>query len=246
MIRFKEILIIFFIVSCSMPAARTKSIQERYPYWNVEIRFGATPSYRFTKENKREAVKSMALMKLIVNTKEFEEVVLNGKFYAHNSGEFPNGKWNISKSEASSKVLDNNRLLETIRNTDFSCLYSIHEESAWGVFGAVGELSYAFDGYKKYTPGKVVKLPRTTNWETSNWSGLNVRTGHIFHEHLHNIGYMHINGDGGVPYKLGDAVDALSKRIIDGDLKGKYGSDLEELTDYFMKKYEKELLRDTL
>lgn len=244
-----------FVFSCKMPnssSVEPKSILEKYPYWNVELKFEATDkNWPFRKENKEAAVRYMALMKLIVNTEEFEHDVLNynGNFYSHWGGSVDGGKWNILENEKSSKPLDKQRLLEVIRAAKFTSIYSVSNGSDWGVFGDMGELSYAYHGYRDYRIGARIYVPRNDNW-MQKWFNHSVGGGLIFHEHLHNLGYYHIAGDGGVPYGVGDILKFLAYRITGeegkkADLKDKYGKDLEELTNYYLKLYEDELKFDT-
>ncbi len=264
MIKKKEYLLITlfisFIFACKLPTASNAgsgaSIIDKYPYWNITIsEFYVDPKAKdmvLTVDQKKFAIEALALMKLVINTKEFEEAVLNdGKvYYSHKAGVFEGGQYNITEQEKSSKPLDKKRLLEVIRSARFSVKYMKSSEK--DLFrGAMGELSYAFYGYRPYNTGQHIQgsytrfeqPKREVFWFASS----------AFHEHLHNLGFAHISNDGGVPYAVGtNILQDIARRItgekapFDPALQQKYQKDLQQLTDYYLKLYAKDLQHDTL
>lgn len=260
----KSLLLILIVVlamfSCKLPnssSAASKSIIERYPHWNVRISEFMIDDYPNRTEEEREkiknmklsieekqfAVKALALMKLVINTPEFEKAVMEAKdVYAHKAGEVANGAYNIKSNEIHSKILDKKRLLQIIKGADFSAIYLKIVKP--GIFrGTLGDLAYAHYGYGKFKYGNRVE-GSYTRYEESNKS-LAYFAASAFHEHLHNLGFNHTNNKvADVPYTIGTNVfRGVANKITGEDssdpvIREKYANDLQELTDYYLKMYE--------
>lgn len=263
--------LVLAVFSCKLPDSsnsKAGNIVNKYPYWNVKIsQFVVDPNGNKTPEEmeqirkmlfrideKKFAVEALALIKLVVNTPEFEKAVMDAwDLYAHNHGEVENGAYNIKQDEIHTKKLDKKRLLQVIREANFSAKYiKIIQKDIFR--GALGDLSYAYHGYKTYKFGNRIEGSYTRFEQEKRevfWLAAS-----IFHEHLHNLGFHHTkSGVPDVPYTLGTNIMRDIGGIITGEknpttseeimLRDKYQKDLKELTAYYLSLYRRHFEKDT-
>lgn len=243
------IFLLLFILGCKntiKPSDYTKeAINKKYPYWQVGIdRFYIAPeisSYTvITVEEKRWALRSLALMRAIINTPEFETEFLKKTYISsvnESRGEFP-----ITNGQ----VYDTNRLLTVIRNRKYDVQYCKYNSTNQVAVGGIGPSRYALEGYiNNLGDATFVGIPNM-NWKNEFAYGIFIGfVGVIFHEHLHNTGLNHLNGHD-TPTAIQTVAEGIGKRILGGDLKDKYQKQVEELTAYYYTEYKEWLTTSTI
>lgn len=243
------IFLLLFILGCKntiKPSDYTKeAIDKKYPYWQVGIdRFYIAPeisSYTvITVEEKRWALRSLALMRAIINTPEFETEFLK-KTYISSVNE-SRGGYPITNGQ----VYDTNRLLTVIRNRKYNVQYCKYNRTIQVAVGGIGPSRYALEGYtNNLGDATFVGIPNM-NWKSEFAYGIFIGfVGVIFHEHLHNTGLNHLNGHD-APTAIQTVAEGIGKRILSGDLKDKYQKQVEELTAYYYTEYKEWLTTSTI
>lgn len=243
------IFLLLFILGCKniiKPSDYTKeAINKKYPYWQVGIdRFYIAPeisSYTvITVEEKRWALRSLALMRAIINTPEFETEFLK-KTYISSVNE-SRGGYPITNGQ----VYDTNRLLAVVRNRKYNVQYCKYNRTSQVAVGGIGPSRYALEGYiNNLGDATFVGIPNM-NWKSEFAYGIFIGfVGVIFHEHLHNTGLNHLNGHD-TPTAIQTVAEGIGKRILSGDLKDKYQKQVEELTAYYYTEYKEWLTTSTI
>ena len=243
------IFLLLFILGCKntiKPSDYTKeAINKKYPYWQVGIdRFYIAPeisSYTvITVEEKRWALRSLALMRAIINTPEFETEFLK-KTYISSVNE-SRGEYPITNGQ----VYDTNRLLTVIKNRKYNVQYCKYNRTSQVAVGGIGPSRYALEGYiNNLGDATFVGIPNM-NWKSEFAYGIFIGfVGVIFHEHLHNTGLNHLNGHD-TPTAIQTVAEGIGKRILSGDLKDKYQKQVEELTAYYYTEYKEWLTTSTI
>ena len=243
------IFLLLFILGCKniiKPSDYTKeAINKKYPYWQVGIdRFYIAPeisSYTvITVEEKRWALRSLALMRAIINTPEFETEFLK-KTYISSVNE-SRGGYPITNGQ----VYDTNRLLAVVRNRKYNVQYCKYNRTSQVAVGGIGPSLYALEGYiNNLGDATFVGIPNM-NWKSEFAYGIFIGfVGVIFHEHLHNTGLNHLNGHD-TPTAIQTVAEGIGKRILGGDLKDKYQKQVEELTAYYYTEYKEWLTTSTI
>lgn len=243
------IFLLLFILGCKntiKPSDYTKeAINKKYPYWQVGIdRFYIAPeisSYTvITVEEKRWALRSLALMRAIINTPEFETEFLK-KTYISSVNE-SRGRYPITNGQ----VYDTNRLLAVVRNRKYNVQYCKYNSTSQVAVGGIGPSRYALEGYiNNLGDATFVGIPNM-NWKNEFAYGIFIGfVGVIFHEHLHNTGLNHLNGHD-TPTAIQTVAEGIGKRILSGDLKDKYQKQVEELTAYYYTEYKEWLTTSTI
>ena len=243
------IFLLLFILGCKntiKPSDYTKeAINKKYPYWQVGIdRFYIAPeisSYTvITVEEKRWALRSLALMRAIINTPEFETEFLK-KTYISSVNE-SRGRFPISKG----KEYNKDRLLTVIKNRKYDVQYCKYNRTSQVAVGGIGPSRYALEGYiNNLGDATFVGIPNM-NWKSEFAYGIFIGfVGVIFHEHLHNTGLNHLNGHD-TPTAIQTVAEGIGKRILSGDLKDKYQKQVEELTAYYYTEYKEWLTTSTI
>lgn len=243
------IFLLLFALSCNnnpiKPSDYTKEeIDKKYPYWQVGIeRFYIAPEISdytvITVEEKRWALRSLALMRAIINTPEFETEFMKKTYTS--SRTVTNGGFPINFGEA----YDNNRLLTVIRNRKYNVQYCKYNSKNQVAVGGVGPSRYALEGFvDNLGDATFVGIPNM-NWKSEFAYGIFVGfMGVIFHEHLHNTGLTHIGGHDATT-AVQTVAEGIGKRILGGDLKDKYQKQVEELTAYYYTEYKEWLVVST-
>lgn len=249
--KLQYIFLLLFVFSCNnnpiKPSDYTKEeIDKKYPYWQVGIeRFYIAPEISdytvITVEEKRWALRSLALMRAIINTPEFETAFMAKTNYIYSRAETYTNNIPIKFGEA----YDKNRLLEVIRNCKYNVQYCKYNRTGQVAVGGVGPSRYALEGFvDNLSYATYVGIPNM-NWKSEFAYGIFIGfVGVIFHEHLHNLGLTHNGGydaTTGVQYVL----EGVGKRILSGDLKDKYQKQVEELTAYYYTEYKEWLITST-
>lgn len=243
------IFLLLFILGCKntiKPSDYTKeAIDKKYPYWQVGIdRFYIAPeisSYTvITVEEKRWALRSLALMRAIINTPEFETEFLK-KTYISSVNE-SRGGYPITNGQ----VYDTNRLLAVVRNRKYNVQYCKYNRTSQVAVGGIGPSRYALEGYiNNLGDATFVGIPNM-NWKNEFAYGIFIGfVGVIFHEHLHNTGLNHLDGYD-TPTAIQTVAEGIGKRILGGDLKDKYQKQVEELTAYYYTEYKEWLTTSTI
>lgn len=246
------IFLLLFVLSCNnnpiKPSDYTKEeIDKKYPYWQIGIeRFYIAPEISnytvITVEEKRWALRSLALMRAIINTPEFETAFMEKTNYIYSRAEtYTNNEFPIKFGEP----YDKNRLLDVIKNCKYDVQYCKYNRTSQVAVGGVGPSRYALEGFvDNLGYATYVGIPNM-NWKSEFAYGIFIGfMGVIFHEHLHNIGLTHRGG-----YDATTAVqtvaEGIGKRILGGDLKDKYQKQVEELTAYYYTEYKEWLITST-
>ena len=246
------IFLLLFVLSCNnnpiKPSDYTKEeIDKKYPYWQIGIeRFYIAPEISnytvITVEEKRWALRSLALMRAIINTPEFETAFMEKTNYIYSRAEtYTNNEFPIKFGEPYNK----NRLLDVIKNCKYDVQYCKYNRTSQVAVGGVGPSRYALEGFvDNLGYATYVGIPNM-NWKSEFAYGIFIGfMGVIFHEHLHNIGLTHRGG-----YDATTAVqtvaEGIGKRILGGDLKDKYQKQVEELTAYYYTEYKEWLITST-
>ena len=246
------IFLLLFVLSCNnnpiKPSDYTKEeIDKKYPYWQIGIeRFYIAPEISdytvITVEEKRWALRSLALMRAIINTPEFETAFMEKTNYIYSRAEtYTNNEFPIKFGEPYNK----NRLLDVIKNCKYDVQYCKYNRTSQVAVGGVGPSRYALEGFvDNLGYATFVGIPNM-NWKSEFAYGIFIGfMGVIFHEHLHNIGLTHRGG-----YDATTAVqtvaEGIGKRILGGDLKDKYQKQVEELTAYYYTEYKEWLITST-
>lgn len=246
------IFLLLFVLSCNnnpiKPSDYTKEeIDKKYPYWQIGIeRFYIAPEISdytvITVEEKRWALRSLALMRAIINTPEFETAFMEKTNYIYSRAEtYTNNEFPIKFGEP----YDKNRLLDVIKNCKYDVQYCKYNRTSQVAVGGVGPSRYALEGFvDNLGYATFVGIPNM-NWKSEFAYGIFIGfMGVIFHEHLHNIGLTHRGG-----YDATTAVqtvaEGIGKRILGGDLKDKYQKQVEELTAYYYTEYKEWLITST-
>lgn len=243
------IFLLLFILGCKntiKPSDYTKeAINKKYPYWQVGIdRFYIAPeisSYTvITVEEKRWALRSLALMRAIINTPEFETEFLKRTYIS--SVNESRGGYPITNGQ----VYDTNRLLTVIKNRKYNVQYCKYNITSQVAVGGIGPSRYALEGYiNNLGDATFVGIPNM-NWKSEFAYGIFIGfVGVIFHEHLHNTGLNHLNGHD-TPTAIQTVAEGIGKRILSGDLKDKYQKQVEELTAYYYTEYKEWLTTSTI
>lgn len=243
------IFLLLFILGCKntiKPSDYTKeAINKKYPYWQVGIdRFYIAPeisSYTvITVEEKRWALRSLALMRAIINTPEFETEFLKRTYIS--SVNESRGGYPITNGQ----VYDTNRLLTVIKNRKYNVQYCKYNRTSQVAVGGIGPSRYALEGYiNNLGDATFVGIPNM-NWKSEFAYGIFIGfVGVIFHEHLHNTGLNHLNGHD-TPTAIQTVAEGIGKRILSGDLKDKYQKQVEELTAYYYTEYKEWLTTSTI
>lgn len=243
------IFLLLFILGCKntiKPSDYTKeAINKKYPYWQVGIdRFYIAPeisSYTvITVEEKRWALRSLALMRAIINTPEFETEFLK-KTYISSVNE-SRGGYPITNGQE----YDKNRLLAVVKNRKYNVQYCKYNRTSQVAVGGIGPSRYALEGYiNNLGDATFVGIPNM-NWKSEFAYGIFIGfVGVIFHEHLHNTGLNHLNGHD-TPTAIQTVAEGIGKRILGGDLKDKYQKQVEELTAYYYTEYKEWLTTSTI
>lgn len=243
------IFLLLFILGCKntiKPSDYTKeAINKKYPYWQVGIdRFYIAPEISgytvITVEEKRWALRSLALMRAIINTPEFETEFLK-KTYISSVNE-SRGGYPITNGQ----VYDTNRLLAVVRNRKYNVQYCKYNRTSQVAVGGIGPSRYALEGYiNNLGDATFVGIPNM-NWKSEFAYGIFIGfVGVIFHEHLHNTGLNHLNGHD-TPTAIQTVAEGIGKRILSGDLKDKYQKQVEELTAYYYTEYKEWLTTSTI
>ncbi|MEI0524312.1 hypothetical protein R4K54_00130 [Brachyspira murdochii] len=249
-------LVLLSVLGCTNGALKPKdfskeTIDEKYPYWQVGIeRFEIMENvgkYTTIKVNeKRYTLRCMALIRTAVNSEEFvnsvkaKEAQLVSSISDNYAGQSikPNDKY------------DPQKLIDCIRSLKYDFIY--RKMNTGGGTGAVGKSRYLryglqpdsqiptgnWVGFANGNWDSGVPLYGFESWPYASWASL------MFHEHMHNIGFNHFNGND-VPTTLQIVLYELMKRILYGDLKNKYYKQLEELTAYYYTEY-KDLLNEDI
>lgn len=252
-------LLLISVLSCTNNALKPKDFSEdeinkKYPYWQVGVsRFEIASSEKtyttITVEEKRFILLCMAYMRLVVNTEEFVEEIYKNKDQLRSSvtDQFAASAYKIKQDE----LYDPDQLIEIIRTLKYDFLYRKSNSNPAGASGAVGDIRYVRYGYTTVKTGDFVQFVNK-NWISwSTWPGGNTIGGFastaalLFHEHMHNIGFQHV-GNNKVPYVLQDIVQNILNRILAGDLKDKYATQLDELTAYYYTAYKDLLTEDSV
>ena len=179
------IFLLLFILGCKntiKPSDYTKeAINKKYPYWQVGIdRFYIAPeisSYTvITVEEKRWALRSLALMRAIINTPEFETEFLK-KTYISSVNE-SRGGYPITNGQE----YDKNRLLAVVKNRKYNVQYCKYNRTSQVAVGGIGPSRYALEGYiNNLGDATFVGIPNM-NWKSEFAYGIFIGfVGVIFH-----------------------------------------------------------------
>ena len=229
------------------PSSYSKDqIDKKYPYWKVGVSNfwvdGDNDYTELTVSEKRFYLSSLALIRLIVNSEEFNYV------FQKNADKFV-ADLTVSKEEGAiypvvkGDKLNVDRLIKVIRVVSYDVEYGKGSHKNYQAFSDEGNYHYSFYGSSiELLTGKRIWFP---NYYLIDWAYNNLYyfSALVFHEHLHNIGFTH---NSATIYAMQDMIQNLGYRILEGDLKDKYEISLDELTAYYFTEYKRFLLSSTV
>lgn len=222
-----------------------KEINKKYPYWQIGVKGfvvnqGITNYASITVKEKRYLLTSLALMRTVINTAEFDEAL---KSNSYNSSENVSAGFGYDTTIGS--VYNNDRILEVIKNFKYDVWYVKATHTGMYATANLGPHLYALWGFTNIgNPNLFVGIPNM-DWETEFSLGLSPFMAVIFHEHLHNMGFNHVSGYD-TPSAIQIVAQGVGNRILGGDLKDKYQKQYEELRAYYYTKYKSWLLTSTI
>lgn len=247
----------FDLLSSQNTYMSLEEMNRTYPYWNVKLfDFEAAnlnagwygPNNTPTPEDHRNAkilnIRSKEIMleklntiRFVVNTPEFGDLLRTKTFYSSRTGTGPFGSIKIGDP------MDSERLLKIVQKISF---YTRIKKTQVP-FGAeatanIGKFLYVAGDEEINNvsfKGLFVQFPNKWSWEryaTSPWI-----TEVLFHELVHNMGFTHdVPND--ATYGLHGVFSAVYN---DPKWKKKYKKQLD-IFQYYTKKYENELQKDTI
>lgn len=250
-------LLSLFALSCNnnvlKPSDYSKEeINKKYPYWQVgvsrfEINENVGKRTSITITEKRFILRCMALMRLAVNTTEFADGVYAKKSELISGENDSYGGYTLKPGDP----YDPQRIIDIIRSLKYDFVYKkMNTGAGTGWVGSSRYLRYGLQPDSEIPIGDWVGFVNAdwVSWsritdpvnDLSN-SGYATTTGLMFHEHMHNIGFLDPN-----TYALDGIVGNIVTRVISGDLKDKYAKELDELTAYYYTEYKDLLLEDSV
>ena len=246
-------LLTFIALSCNnnnnvMSPSRysREEIDKKYPYWKVGVsKFWVEEKNEYielTVTEKKLYLRSLALMRLAINTEEFVEA------FKKDAANFI-ADVTVSKDEGAvfpckeGDLLDIDRLITIIRAFENNVEYGKGVHKSDTAYANGGAYYYALYGSSNdFYIGKSIWFP---NHYLVQWSGgdLAYFSALAFHEHLHHMGFTHNNG---TVYSMQGTLQNLEYRIDGGDLTEKYREAFDELTMYYFNEYKHLLMSSTV